>query len=111
MSSPFVADNNYPSSCEVYSIDTNEWQLIANLNFRSFRRTMVCVNGTVYAVGVQNCIVESYDPTMNQWIEKTSIPKKIIPEEEQESTFFKCRALKLSRKVLRGIWRKRFKLK
>lgn len=107
----FVADNNYPSSCEVYSIDTNEWQLIASLNFRSFWRTMVCVNGTVYAVGGQNCIVESYDPTMNQWIEKTSIPKEMIPEEEQESTFFKCCALKLSRKVLRGIWGKRFKLK
>lgn len=97
----FVADTS--GSCEVYSIDTNEWQLIANLNNASYWRTMVCVNGTVYAVGGKNCVVESYDPTMNQWIEKTRIPKKMIPEEEQESTFFKCCALKLSRKVLSGI--------
>lgn len=97
----FVADSY--CFCEVYSIDTNEWQLIANLNDASYWRTMVCVNGTLYTVGGKNCVVESYDPTMNQWIEKTRIPKKMIPEEEQESTFFKCCALKLSRKVLRGI--------
>lgn len=104
----FVAENDYPTSCEVYSIDTNEWQLIANLNIRSFWRSimMVCVNGTLYAVNGQNCVVESYDPTMNQWIEKTRKPKEMIPEGEQESTFFNCCALKLSRKALRGIWRK-----
>lgn len=101
----FVAEILQPSSCEVYSINTNEWQLIANLQIPCFWRTMLCVNGTLYVVGGENYVVESYDPTLNQWIEKTSIPKKIIPEEEQESTVFKCCALKLSRKVLRGIRR------
>ncbi|XP_015769449.1 PREDICTED: kelch-like protein 2 [Acropora digitifera] len=98
----FVAEN-FSRSCEVYSIDTNEWQLIANLNDASYWRTMVCVNGTLYTVGGKNCVVESYDPTMNRWIKKTSIPKKMIPEEEQGCTFFKCCALKISRKVLSGI--------
>ena len=103
----FVADT--PSaSCAVYSIDTNEWQLIADLSNSIFYhtfRTMLFVNGTLYVVGGDNnncCVVQSYDPAMNQRIKKTSIPEEMIPEEEQGHFVVTSCALKVSRKVLTG---------
>ena len=87
------------NSCEVYTISTNEWQFIGNLNAPRIWGSMVCVNGTMYVLGgLQSYTVERYDPGMNEWTQKTSIPVDKIYGDRKPS--FKGCALKLSKGVL-----------
>ena len=92
-------------SCEVYSIATNEWQLIGSLNVPRVSGSMLSVNGTIYVLGGSQpgfprhaYTVEVYDPLVNKWTKKTTIPLERIPEGRRSS--FKGCALKLSRGVL-----------
>ena len=92
-------------SCEVYSIATNEWQLIGSLNVPRVSGSMVSVNGTIYVLGGSQpgfprhaYTVEVYDPLVNKWTKKTTIPLERIPQGRRSS--FKGCALKLSRGVL-----------
>ena len=94
--------------CEVYQVSTNEWHTIPSLNFTRpvFSRSLVCLNETVYVVGVaeQNSsqpaeiVVNSYDPKLNKWIQKTSIP--INKSSDEETYSFQCSTLKLSKGLL-----------
>ena len=93
------------SACEVYTVAINEWQTIASLNTRRVSGSMVCVNGTLYVLGGLNDIsskpelaVESYDPKVNEWIQRTSIPRYSSAEEEQHS--FQACTIKFSKGVL-----------
>ncbi|XP_068727334.1 kelch-like protein 17 [Montipora capricornis] len=104
----YVAAGEYPLSCELYSISTNEWQLIANLYIPrhwSWSRRMVCVNGTVYAMSGSTFFyeVQSYDPILNEWTEKTSIPVDKIPKEERKNLTFTGCALRVSKTVLKKV--------
>ena len=85
-------------TCEVYTISTNEWQFIGDLHAPLNSGSMFCVNGTVYVLGgwkqqdksyyrESNYTVESYDPTLNEWTEKTSIPIDWIPKQERNCSF------------------------
>jgi len=92
-------------TCEVYSISTNEWQFIGSLNVPRLLGSMVCVNGALYVLGGSQgpiggfeYTVESYDPTVNEWTQKTAIPEDKIPEKEKPS--WRGCALKLSKAVL-----------
>ena len=91
-------------TCEVYNVCTNEWQSIGSLNTRHAGGSMVCLNGTLYVLGGLNyaseteVTVESYDPTVNKWIVKTSIP--VDKNSEEQKCSFKGCALKLSKGVL-----------
>ena len=92
-------------SCEVYSIATNEWQLVGSLNVPRVSGSMVSVNGTIYVLGGSQpgfpghaYTVEVYDPLVNKWTKKTTIPLERIPQGRKSS--FKGCALKLSRGVL-----------
>ena len=93
--------------CEVYQVSTNEWHTIPSLNFtRVFSRSLVCLNETVYVVDVAEknssqpaeIVVNSYDPKLNKWIQKTSIP--INKSSEEETYSFQCATLKLSKGLL-----------
>ena len=93
--------------CEVYQVSTNEWHTIPSLNFtRVFSRSLVCLNETVYVVGVAEknssqpaeIVVNSYDPKLNKWIQKTSIP--INKSSDEETYSFQCSTLKLSKGLL-----------
>ena len=93
--------------CEVYQVSTNEWHTIPSLNFTRFLSCcMVCVNETVYVVGTPKnnssqpfeIVVKSYDPKLNKWIQKTSIP--INKSSEEETYSFQCSTLKLSKGLL-----------
>ena len=95
-------------SCEVYTISTNEWQFIGSLNVPRLRGSMVCVNGALYVLGglteykhrtSSEYTVESYNPTTNEWIQKTSIPVDRIPEDKKPASFKGC-ALKLPKGML-----------
>ena len=87
------------NSCEVYNISTNEWQFIGSLKIPRSWGSIMCVNGTLYVLGgLQSYTVESYDPRMNEWIQKTSIPEDKFYDDRKPS--FKGCALKLSKGVL-----------
>ena len=67
--------------------------------------SMVCLKGTLYVLGGSTSDygrgylkVECYDPTENKWIQKTTIPVKMISEDNKD-TFSGC-VLKLSKGVL-----------
>lgn len=97
----FVAGEG--KSCEVYSISANEWQLIGDSSFSRYEGRMLCVNGTLYVVGSSryDYAVDSYDPTLNKWTRKTSIPVERIPEKERKNLGFTCCALRVSKTVLK----------
>ena len=94
--------------CEVYQVSTDEWHTIPSLNFTRpvFSRSLVCLNETVYVVGVAEknssqlaeIVVNSYDPKLSKWIQKTSIP--INKSSDEETYSFQCSTLKLSKGLL-----------
>jgi len=90
-------------TCEMFTISTNEWQLIGSLNFPREGGTMMCLKGILYVLGGsdvcwQHLSVECYDPTEDKWIRKTTIPVKMISTHNKD-TFTGC-VLKLSKGVL-----------
>ena len=94
----------YFKTCEMFNVSTNEWQFVGSLNVRRMYGSMVCLKGTLYVLGGLNgCLeselsVECYDPAENKWIEKTTIPVKMICKGKNDS-FTGC-VLKLSKGVL-----------
>ena len=91
-------------TCEMYTVSTNEWQTIANLNTSHKYGTMMCLKGKIYVVGGSNILgknelkVECYDPTKDKWIIKTTIPMEKICRGNKH-TFTGC-VLKFSKGVL-----------
>jgi len=91
-------------ACEMFIISTNEWQLIGSLKVPREDGSMVCLKGTLYVLGGEDChhrqqlSVECYDRTEDKWIEKTTIPVKMICKDSKD-IFTGC-VLKLSKGVL-----------
>ena len=91
-------------ACEMYNISTNEWQFIGSLKVPREDCCMVCLKGTLYVLGgtghcgEKELSVECYDPTEDKWIEKTTIPVKMISKDNKDK-FTGC-VLKLSKGVL-----------
>ena len=92
-------------TCEMYNISTNEWQFIGSLKVHREDGRMMCLKGTLYVLGGTDIYdrtelsVECYDPTEDKWIEKTTIPVKIISKDKVNESFTGC-VLKLSKGVL-----------
>jgi len=92
--------NLHLKTCEIFNISTNEWQLIGNLKVPRADGSMIYLKGALYVLGGHNqdrqsdLNVECYDPTEDKWIEKTTIPVKMI-----SSPFTGC-VVKLSNGVL-----------
>lgn len=93
--------------CSVYEISTNEWQAIEGLNSQHLYGSMVYLNGILYVLGGLNnqsyertteLTVEEYDPKVNKWILKSSIPAEQNSEKQKPS--FKGCTLKLTRGLL-----------
>ena len=95
----------YLKTCEMFNISTNEWQLIGRLTVHRIYGSMVCLKGTLYVLGglsdeyPSHLSVECYDPTVDKWIVKTTIPVKMISEDNEDTAFTGC-VLKLSKGVL-----------
>jgi len=91
-------------TCEMFNISTNEWQFIRDFKVPREDGSMVCLKGTLYVLGGTDgwgrsqLSVESYDPTEDKWIKKTTIPVKMISEDNND-LFTGC-VLKLSKGVL-----------
>ena len=97
--------DRYSKTCEMFNISTNEWQLIGSLTVERAYGSMVCLKGKLYVLGGRDnsfrsgLSVECYDPTEDKWIEKTTIPVKMISKDPFTGTFTGC-VLKLSKGVL-----------
>ena len=94
------------TTCEIFNVSTNEWQLIGSLNVSRICGSMVCLKGTLFVLGgldvgsgSKKLSVECYDPAENKWIEKTTIPAKMICRKPWTPSFSGC-VLKLSKGVL-----------
>ena len=92
-------------TCEMFNISSNQWQLIGSLTVGRMCGSMVCLKGTLYVLGGINqyfggsqLSVECYDPIENKWIQKTTIPVKMISK-DNNNKFTGC-VLKLSKGVL-----------
>ena len=91
-------------TCEMYNISTNEWQFIGSLNVPREDCSMTCLKGILYVLGgtdddcQSELSVECYDPAEDKWIEKTTIPVKMISQ-DNEDKFTGC-VLKLSKAIL-----------
>ena len=104
--------NTFETSCEVYNIETNEWQLIASLNAPRYDASMVCFKGTLYVVGgvhsgsynYDGCslalTVESYDFENNEWKQTTEIPIGTVLSRKSKKIVRAC-TLNISQEVLR----------
>ena len=90
----FVTDG---LNCGAYEISTNEWQTIESLNTQHMYGSMVYLTGKLYVLG-SGLTVEEYDPKVNKWILKSSIPAE-QNSEKQELSFKGC-TLKLTRGLL-----------
>ena len=94
----------WSTTCEMYNISTNEWWSIGSLIAPHAYGSMMCLNGTLYVLGGlfgyrrKYLSVECYDPTEDKWIKKTTIPVKMISEDNKDP-FTGC-VLKLSKGVL-----------
>ena len=92
----------YFKTCEMFNVSTNEWQFIGSLNVSRAYGSMVCLKGALYVLGGSSdrshLAVECYDPPRDKWIVKTTIPVKMISEDNGD-TFSGC-VLKLSKGVL-----------
>ena len=97
----------------MYEVSTNEWQTMASLtkwneDSRFRLLSVVSLNQTLHAVGTvranyslkpdEMIVVKSYDPKLNKWIQKTSIP--INKSSDEESYSFQCATLKLCKGLL-----------
>ena len=99
-------ERNPTSTCEVYNVDADEWQLIASLNSPRFSGSMVYLKGTLYVVGGRGrnvnkrvMAVESYDFEEKKWIKKTKLPSnKNFPPWEYD-----CCALNIPRILVKPI--------
>ena len=92
-------------TCEMFIISSNQWQLIGSLTVGRQYGRMVCLKGTLYVLGGidqyfggSQLSVECYDPIENKWIQKTTIPVKMISK-DNNNKFTGC-VLKLSKGVL-----------
>ena len=96
----------YHKTCEMFNVSTNKWQFVGSLNVCRARGSMVCLKGTLYVLGGTDNLsrsilsVECYDPTMDKWFKKTTIPVKMISKEKQTNTTFNGCVLKLSKGIL-----------
>ena len=77
---------------EMLNISTNEWQLIGSLTVDRMYGSLVCLKGTLYVLGGidhkyrRQLSVECYDPTEDKWIEKTTIPVKMISKDNKDAS-------------------------
>ena len=91
-------------TCEMFQISTNEWQLIGCLKAPRENGSMMCLKGTLFVLGgssvngENDLNVECFDPTEDKWMEKTTIPVKMICGDYKDS-FTGC-VLKFSKGVL-----------
>ena len=102
-----IQERMWSTTCEMYNISSNKWQLIGSLNddLRAFG-SMVCLKGTLYVLGgirgpgENDLSVECYDPTEDKWNKKTIMPVwKLISRSNIKDSFTGC-VLKLSKGVL-----------
>ena len=89
-------------TCEIFNVDTNEWQLIASLNAPRSGGNLVCFKGTLYVVGgVQSGVgdeagyslaltVESYDVQKKKWRHKTKIPMDRVLSKTSQKVVRAC---------------------
>ena len=75
-----IQERMWSTTCEMYNISSNRWQLLGSLNYLRAFGSMVSLKGTLYVLGGisdpgrSHLSVDCYDPTEDKWNKKTIIP-------------------------------------
>ena len=94
---------------EVYDPSSNEWQCMTNLTLPHFNASMVCFEGILFVLGgttyttsdgrTRTLKVEMFDPGINEWREKSSIPVKSLEMLHETNKYQACFA-RFSKKMV-----------
>ena len=94
---------------EVYDPLSNEWQCMTNLTLPHFNASMVCFEGILFVLGgttyttsdgrTRTLKVEMFDPGINEWREKSSIPVKSLEMLHEANKYQACFA-RFSKKMV-----------
>ena len=96
-------------STEAFDPSSNDWQCMTNLTLPHFNANMVCFEGMLFVLGgttytksdgiTQTRTVEMFDPGINKWKVKSSIPVESLEMSQKKNKYQACFA-KFNKKMV-----------
>ena len=96
-------------STEAFDPSSNEWQCMTNLTLPHFSANMVCFEGMLFVLGgttytksdgiTRTLTVEMFDPGINEWKVKSSIPVESLEMSQKKNKYQACFA-KFNKKMV-----------
>ena len=99
-------------STEAFDPSSNEWQCVTDLTLPHFNANMVCFEGMLFVLGgttytksdgiTRTLTVEMFDPGINEWKVKSSIPVESLEMSQKKNKYQACFA-KFNKKVVQKL--------
>ena len=96
-------------STEAFDPSSNEWQCVTDLTLPHFNANMVCFEGMLFVLGgttytksdgiTRTLTVEMFDPGINEWKVKSSIPVESLEMSQKKNKYQACFA-KFNKKMV-----------
>ena len=96
-------------STEAFDPSSNEWQCMTNLTLPHFNASMMCSEGMLFVLGgttytkgdgkTRTLTVEMFDPGINEWKVKSSIPVESLEMSREKNKYQACFA-KFNKKMI-----------
>ena len=96
-------------STEAFDPSSNDWQCMTNLTLPHFNANMVCFEGMLFVLGgttytksdgiTRTLTVEMFDPGINEWKVKSSIPVESLEKSQKKNKYQACFA-KFNKKLV-----------
>ena len=96
-------------STEAFDPSSNEWQCVTDLTLPHFNASMVCFEGMLFVLGgttytmsdgiTRTLTVEMFDPGINEWKVKSSIPVESLEMSQKKNKYQACFA-KFNKKMV-----------
>ena len=99
-------------STEAFDPSSNDWQCMTNLTLPHFNANMVCFEGMLFVLGgttytksdgiTRTLTVEMFDPGINEWKVKSSIPVESLEMSQKKNKYQACFA-KFNKKMVQKL--------
>ena len=99
-------------STEAFDPSSNEWQCVTDLALPHFNANMVCFEGMLFVLGgttytksdgiTRTLTVEMFDPGINEWKVKSSIPVESLEMSQKKNKYQACFA-KFNKKMVQKL--------
>ena len=99
-------------STEAFDPSSNEWQCVTDLALPHFNANMVCFEGILFVLGgttytksdgiTRTLTVEMFDPGINEWKVKSSIPVESLEMSQKKNKYQACFA-KFNKKMVQKL--------